>query len=178
MAEPKPSERFSSLMTALDAQTDMTAIFKLAVSDEFKVEASQLPPAELAALRDHYNARRAVLDNKVRLDTFNGQIVYVVGVETWHSDKSFSGNGDGVTLHVRREADMPKLYKCLTSSLPTVQFVKSLSGTLPTEDAPVRAIFTLVPVSDAKRAADGQKKWSVKRLPTPNARTTDAGTPF
>lgn len=178
MAEQPITTPLARLMSQLKAQTNTTDLFRLATSDEFKGEAAALPPADLKALRDAYNALRTDMDGKVRLDTFEGQIVYLVGIDWWHSDNSFGRDRegtDGVTLHIKPE-NSDKVYRALTSSAPVVQFANGLREP-PSEKEPLRVMLNLVPVADRKRAAEGQKKWQIKRLAMPRERNVD-GAPF
>jgi hypothetical protein len=176
---PTPS-LYEQLVAQLRSQTNTTDLFRLATSDDFKGEAASLPPADLKGLRDVYNGLRTEMDGKVRLDTFDGQIVYIVGIDYWHSENSFGRQTDGtngVTLHIRPE-NSEKEYRALTSSAPVLQFCETIGrGRPPTTDEPVRVMLNLVPVTDAKRAREGQKKWQIKRLPMPQERNTD-GAPF
>lgn len=174
MAEQPITTPFQKLATQLREQANITELFKVARTDEFVTEASKLPLEDLKRLRDLYNARRAELDGKVRLDTFNGQVVNIVAIEWWHSE---GYDNDGVSLTMRPEREPDKTYRSLTSSLPIVQFARRLNPQ-PSEQDPVRAIFELVPVTDRKRASEGHKKWSVRRLPPVVKNTHDGGMPF
>lgn len=173
MADQPITTPYQRLATQLREQNTVTDLFKLAASDEFKLAASGLEPADLKRLRDLYNETRADLDGKVKLDTFDGQVVNIVNVEWWHSD---GFDADGVTLTIRPEREPDKKYRALTSSMAVVQFANSLKE-VPTEKAPVRVMLQLVPVTDTKRAAQGHKKWSIKRLAHVQTRN-EQGTPF
>lgn len=173
----KPAEPnlYDTLVGELRQQANITDLFRTASSEDFKVMSARLDTTDLKRLRDEYNSLRTALDGKVRLDTFDGIVVNVVGLEWWHSD---GFDADGVTMHLRTETEPDKRYKVLTSSAPVVQFANSFKAdALPSDQHPARVIFALVPVNDRARAAIGHKKWSVKRLSTPQTRTTD-GTPF
>lgn len=173
MAEQPITTPFSRLATQLRECSTVTDLFRLASSDEFKRDAGGLDANELKRLRDLYNDTRTNLDGKVKLDTFDGQVVNVINIEWWHSD---GYDADGVTLTIRPEREPDKKYRALTSSMPVVQFANSLKE-VPTEKAPVRVMLQLVPVTDRERAAKGHKKWQIKRLPNVQSRN-DQGTPF
>jgi len=166
----KPSN-LDTLAQQLDACTTVTDLFKLASSDAFRAGAATLNESEVKTLRGVYHARQQSLDGAIKMDQLDGQTVNVVSIDWWQSDY-----GDGVTLTVHPEREPDKTYKTRTSSAPVVNFARRLRET-PTEKAPVRALFQLVPVSDPERAKLGQKRWNVRRLP-PAAQGLEGGVPF
>lgn len=161
------------LSEQLNACGTVTDLFRLASSDQFKADAARLTPEDLKSLRGVYHAKQTDLDGKVKLETFDGQIVQIVGVDWWHSDQY---DLDGVSLHIRPEREPTRKYKALTSSAPVVTFINRLRE-IPTDKAPVRVLLALAPVTDPERAAKGQKRWTVKRLPMPTDTASD-GSPF
>jgi hypothetical protein len=162
-----------TLTRALTSQTTMTELFKLANDDDFKAAVATLSDANVKALRASYNDMRTRLDGKVKLETYDGQVVNLVGIDWWHSD---SYDNDGVSLHLRSEREPDKKVKCMTSSAPVVTFCNRLRD-LPSEQKPLRIVMSLVPVRDPERAAKGQKIWQVKQMP-PARGQTDSNVPF
>ena len=172
MAEGQPpTNTFESMKADLLACKTITDLFKLASSDEFKARVSSLDATGVKQLRAVYHDQQAQLDGQVKMDDLDGQTINIVGLEWWQSDY-----GDGVTIHFHTEREPEKKYKTRTSSAPVVTFSTRIRE-VPTEKEPVRAFFQKVPVSDAKRAAEGQKKWQVRRLP-PLAKGMEGGAPF
>ena len=159
------------LAAQLDGCATVTDLFKLASSDAFRAGALNLTESDHKSLRGVYQARYQALDGAIKMEQLNGQTVNVVGIDWWQSDY-----GDGVTFHVHPEREPDKLYKARTSSAPCVNFAQRLRET-PTEKEPVRALFQLVPVSDPQRAALGQMRWNIRRLP-PLAARSEGGVPF
>lgn len=169
---------YDTLVGQLRASENITDLFKLATSDDFKNAAAALSPDALKRLRDEYNTIRTQMDGKVRLDTFEGQIVYLVGLDWWHSDKSFgrdTDGTDGITFHIKPE-NSDRVYRALTSAAALVSWANNLREP-PTEKEPMRVQFSKVPVSDPKRRAEGQTKWQIKRLNMPHQRNIE-GAPF
>lgn len=166
----------ASLTAALRAAPNMGELFKLANDDEFKTAVATLTPDAVKTLRGTYKEMQGNLDGKVRLDQFDGQIVNVVGIDWWHSDRftdeSRGQTGDGVSLHIRTEREPDKLVKAMTSSAPIVNFCNRLRIP-PTEASPLRVFLSLVPVRDPERAAKGQQMWSIKTMPKPHATGVD-----
>lgn len=171
MAEAtKPT--YKSLSEHLKACQTVTDLFKLANSDAFRDASHALSAADLDTLREDYRAMQIQLDGRVKLDQFDGQIIQIVGVEWWHSDTYDQGatGGDGVTIFFRQEnAPAPKRYKAATSSAPIVRFCNRFANVVPSEQSPTRVQIKLIPVSDPERAAKGQRIWTIKMLPTPQA---------
>lgn len=163
----------ANMTAALKAATTVTDLYKLAASEDFRLSVSALKADDQKALREVYKATQTDLDGKVRLDTFNGQVLLLVGVDWWHSD---AFDNDGVTLHIRPERDPQRLAKALTSSAPVVRFCNGLRE-VPTEQKPVRILVQLVPVRDPERAKKGHTIWSVKPLP-PARELSEGGAPF
>lgn len=155
-----------SLLSKLNAQLQecetVTELFKLANSEDFRKDAHTLEADELTSLRAAYRAAQQKLDGKIKLETFDGQVINVVDVDWWHSDQF---NNDGVTIRFQPESDLGRTYKALTSSAPVVRFFDRL-GFVPTKENPIRVLVKLEPVSDPKRAAQGQRIWTIKRLPS------------
>lgn len=167
----------ANMNAALKASATVTDLFKLAASEDFKLSVSALKPDEQKVLRATYKEVQTALDGKVRLDTYDGQVVLIVGADWWHSDQY---DADGVTLHIRAEREPDKLVKVLTSSAPVVRFAKRFANQLrevPSEAHPVRAFVQLVPVRDPARAKLGHKIWSIKSLP-PARQASEGGVPF
>ena len=171
MAGESSESNLSVLAKQLEGCKSVTDLFKLASSDDFKSAAQALNPGDVKQLRAVYHARQQELDGQVKMADLDGQTVNIVGIEWWQSDY-----GDGVTLKFRTESEPDKLYKTRTSSAPVVTFTTRIRE-VPSEAEPVRAFFQQVPVSDAKRAAEGQKKWTVRRLP-PVVKNMTGGAPF
>jgi hypothetical protein len=173
MAEQKPAttaEFYDGLIADLRACDTIAELFKLGSSAEFQNDVSLLGDAEQNKLRAFYIERQSVLDNRVKLDEFDGQTVLLVGVEAWTSEY-----GDGVTLHITREMS-DKTFKALSSSAAIVRFCQRLNP-LPTEKSPYRVHLAKVPVSNPVDAAKGFKRWTIKMLPmSRDARST--GAPF
>jgi hypothetical protein len=163
-----------NMSVALRDSANITDLFKTANDDEFKAAVATLKQDDVKALRAVYNEARTRLDGKVRLDTFDGQVINLVGIDWWHSDAQ---DKDGVTLHIRSERKPDELYKCLTSSAPVVTFANRLRD-LPSEAKPLRVVLTLIPVRDPKRAAEGQKIWQVKQMPPARGHDADGSVPF
>lgn len=171
----------ATLSAALREPTTLADLFKLANDEDFKLAVAQLTDADTKALRTLFVERRDVVDVKVKLDTFDGQVITIVGIDWWRSerfvDEARGQTGEGVTLHIRTDAD--HVVKALTSSSPIVRFCGRLSGDkLPSEHKPLRVFVELVPVRDPARAARGQMMWSIKALPPERPRTTVDGVPF
>lgn len=164
---------YNKLADEVGAQETVTDLFKLANSDGFKAQATQLSPDDLKALRQLYRERMKDLDGKVRLQDFVGQTLNLTDVEFWHSD---TWNNDGVTLRFHLD-DSSRAYKALTSSASVVRFASGLDP-LPSKDNPVRVLLDARPVSDEKRAAQGQKVFRIKRLAAPTRATGEDGAPF
>ena len=162
-----------NLTDALRASTTVTDLYKLANDDTFKDAVASLKPEEVKTLRDAYKTFQTSLDGKVKLDTFDGQVINLVGIDWWHSD---AYDADGVSLHIRTEREPEKLTKALTSSAPVVTFCNRLRE-LPSESKPLRVMLSLVPVRDPERAARGQKIWQVKQMP-PARGQSDGSVPF
>lgn len=164
---------------ALEASPTLAELFKLANDPAFKDAVAGLSESDVKTLRTVYQARRDVLDVKVPLETFDGQVIRIVAIDWWHSDRfvdeTKGQTGDGVTLHVRQTPD--KLVKCLTSSAPVLRFCNRLQE-LPSESKPVRAFVELIPVRDPARAARGQKMWSIKQMPPERTVSRDGNVPF
>jgi hypothetical protein len=169
----------ANMREALIEAPSLSELFKLANDPDFQSAVATLNDADKASLRGLYSERRDALDVKVKLETFDGQVINVVGIDWWHSDRfvdeSKGQTGDGVTLHVRTAPD--KLVKVLTSSSPVVRFCNRLRD-LPSEAKPVRVFVELVPVRDPARAARGQMMWSIKQMPPERKPTTDGNVPF
>lgn len=168
-----PAGTLDVLRGLLNDQGTVTDLYRLAASDDFKRNAGNLSATDLKTLRATYHERMQALDGKVKLEMFDGQVLHIVSVDWWHSD---TFDNDGVTLHFRPESDLSKRYKGLTSSAPIVRFANMLKD-VPTEHSPVRVLIALEPVRDADRAKQGQKRWTIKRLPMPNEQDT-GGSPF
>ena len=164
----------ANLTTALKGTQTITELFKLANDDDFKEAVATLKPEDVKALRAVYKEMQTNLDGKVRLDTFDGQIVNIVGIDWWHSDQY---QADGVSLHLRAERDPSKVVKTMTSSAPIVTFCNRVKAP-PSESAPLRVFLSLVPVRDPERAARGQKVWSIKALPAARPQGEDGNVPF
>ncbi len=162
------------LIVTLQHQETVTELFKLANSDDFKQAAHTLSPDDLKTLRNVYRACQAELDGKVKLADFVGQRLSVFDIGFWHSG---AWDNDGVTLRFTVEGSTMK-YKALTSSAPVVRWASNLD-TSPTPEAPVRIELSSRPVSDEKRAAQGQRIFSIRRLPALTPRTDGSeGSPF
>lgn len=168
-----------TMTTALREPVSFAELFKLANDPEFQAAVAILSEPDKKALRAVFSERRDALDVKVKLDTFDGQVINLVGIDWWHSDRfvdeSKGQTGDGVTLHVRQ--DDGKIVKCLTSSSPVVRFCNRLRD-LPSEHKPMRVFVELVPVRDPARAARGQMMWSIKPMPAVRVSTNTDGAPF
>jgi hypothetical protein len=165
-----------TMSAALKASPSLTELFKLANDDEFKSAVYTLSAKDQTALRATYQEMRTRLDDKVKLESFDGQIVNIVGIDWWHSDRftdeSKGQTGDGVSLHLRTERDPETTVKAMTSSAPIVNFCNRLRLP-PSVDRPLRVYLNLVPVRDPERAARGQKMWSIKQMPTPRSQSAD-----
>ena len=164
----------ANLQAALKATSTITDLFKLANDDTFKASVATLPPDSVKALRAVYHDHRTFVDGKVKLESFDGQVVNIVGIDWWHSDQY---DADGVSLHIRSEREPEKKVKALTSSAPVVTFANRLRD-VPTEAKPLRVMLSLVPVRDPERAARGQKIWSVKQMPPAREMGSDGNVPF
>lgn len=164
----------ANLSGALRATSTITDLFKLANDDEFKASVARLPSEEVKQLRTVYNEHRTDVDGKVKLESFDGQVVNIVGIDWWHSD---AYDNDGVSLHIRTEREPDKKVKALTSSAPVVTFANRLRD-VPSEAKPLRVMLTLVPVRDPERAARGQKIWQVKQMPPAREHGADGNVPF
>jgi hypothetical protein len=163
------SDMLGGLIADLRATDNASDLFKLATSADFLAEVNVLNDADKASLRVFYTERQSILDNKVKLETFDGQTVLLVGVEAWVSDY-----GDGVTLHIQ-PMNSTKVFKALSSSAAIVRFVRRLNP-LPSEEEPYRIALAKVPVSNPEDAARGYKRWTIKMLPM--AETRVSGAPF
>jgi hypothetical protein len=164
----------ATLSAALRANKTITDLFKLANDDEFKLSVARIGSEDVKSLRLVYKEMQTSLDGKVRLETFDGQVVNIVGIDWWHSD---AYDNDGVSLHIRSEREPDTKVKALTSSAPVVTFCNRLRE-LPTESKPIRVMLSLQPVRDAERAARGQKIWSVKLMPPARGQGVDGSVPF
>jgi hypothetical protein len=168
-----------AMTQALREPTAFAELFKLANDPEFQSAVATLSDADKKTLRGVFAERRDALDVKVKLDTFDGMVINLVGIDWWHSDRyvdeSKGQTGDGVTLHVRQ--DDGKIVKALTSSSPVVRFCNRLRE-LPSENKPMRVFLELVPVRDPTRAARGQMMWSIKAMPPARASNNTDGAPF
>lgn len=164
----------ANLSVALRGTSTITDLFKLANDDEFKASVARLAPEDVKTLRATYNDHRTNVDGKVKLESFDGQVVNIVGIDWWHSD---AYDNDGVSLHIRTEREPDKKVKALTSSAPVVTFANRLRD-VPSEAKPLRVMLTLVPVRDAERAARGQKIWQIKQMPPAREHGTDGNVPF
>lgn len=171
----------ATLSDALRATTTITELFKLGSDDVFRDAVATLKAADQTSLRAVYNEMRTNLDGKVRLDQFDGQVVNIVGIDWWHSDRftdeSRGQTGDGVSLHLRTEREPDKTVKTMTSSAPIVNFCNRIRVP-PTVDRPLRVFLQLVPVRDPERAAKGQKMWSIKQMPAVRVPGADGNVPF
>jgi hypothetical protein len=181
VTESKPSApawltkpTIDNMSAALRATSTITDLFKLANDDEFKLSVARLTPDETKTLRTVYKEMQTSLDGKVKLESFDGQVVNIVGIDWWHSD---TYDNDGVSLHIRSEREPDKKVKCLTSSAPVVTFANRLRD-LPTEQKPLRVFLALAPVRDAERAAKGQKMWSIKAMPPARGHDGNGNVPF
>lgn len=181
----RESDTFESLSAALQACEDTAALFKLANTDAFGNAAHQLAPDQLKTLRELYRRRKVDLDGKLKLEAFNGQIIRIVGCNFWHSDRFTKINpnatGDGVTLTYHPESQLERTCRSLTTSPVIFRFMRqqtSDGAKMPHEDRPIRALPELVPVRDAKRAAAGQRIWSIQRLPMPDEADGSENSPF
>src|SRR5215471_1557660 len=165
------SERFEGLAQALREQTNVSDLFKLAGSDDFKLDAQKLTPPEIKELRSLYHTLQTQLDGKVKLEMFDGQVLLITDIQWWHSD---DWDNDGVTIRFHPERDAEKTYKSLTSSARIVGFCGKLRD-VPSEQDPVRVVVNLQPVRDKERAAQGQKQWDIRQLPMPRKHTNTDG---
>jgi hypothetical protein len=67
----------------------------------------------------------------------------------------------------------------MTSSVIVRRFAANICDPLPPTAAdPARAYIELVPVRDTKRAAEGQKQWQFRLLPTLTRDNGESGSPF
>lgn len=181
-AETAPVKRYDALATLLSQCDDTSLLFKIAATPDFKAAASTLPPAELKKLRELYVSRKDDLDGKTKLENFDGQIINITDIRFWHTDKTFGNpnfDGNGVTLTYSPESDPRRVCRSMTSSSIVYRFAtKACTPTPPTLSNPVRAHIELVPVKDEKRAAEGQKQWQFRLMPTLTRDNGEAGSPF
>lgn len=166
-SRPKPmASDLPGLTDHLKSQSTVSDLFRLASSDAFKEAVYALPPADQDTLRQTYRECQISLDGKVKLDEYDDQILRVIEVFYWQTDRFLDKNpsGEGVTIAYHPESDLKLRRKSLTSSAPVVRFFNNLREQ-PSEEAPIRVHVKLVPVRDPKRAAEGQRIWSIRRLP-------------
>lgn len=177
-----PAKRYDAMAKLLGDCNDTSDLFKLASSDDFRAASTTLPPAELAKLRALYVARKNDLDGKTKLDNFDGQVIVIQDIRFWHTDKTFGNpdfDGNGVTLTFIAETDPTHVHRSVTSSKLVYRFATDACNPLPPSPAsPVRVHIQLVPVRDAKRAAEGQKQWQFRLLPTATRDNGADGSPF
>lgn len=164
---------YATLAATLGSAQTITELFKTANGDDFKAATRELHPDDLASLRTIYRERQKELDGKVRLQDYVGENLNITDIEFWHSA---TWDNDGVTLRFHLDNSMQQ-YKALTSSSPIVRFATNLD-TVPTPENPVRILLSARPVSDEKRAAAGQKIFTVKRLPDGKRTDGSEGAPF
>lgn len=174
MSEKTVSDsKYQALASAIANQSTVTDLFRMVNSDEFKDAAHGLLADDLGSLRTIYRERMKELDGKVRLQDYAGNNLNVVDVEYWHSSQF---DNDGVTLRFHLD-DSSRTYKALTSSAPVVRAFSNLDE-LPSDAHPMRIYLDMKPVRDEKRAAQGQKIFTVKRLPTGTRGDGSDGAPF
>lgn len=176
-----PATRYSTMAKLLTDCSDTGDLFKLASSDDFRAASTTLQPAELKQLRELYRSRKDDLDGKTRLNEFDGQIINITDVQFWHTDKFLDKNpsGNGVTLSYYPENEPERKCRSMTSSSIVYRFATSICSPMPpTRSEPARAHIELVPVKDAKRAAEGQKQWQFRLLPTLARDNGLEGSPF
>lgn len=175
MAEKKPettAEFYDGLVADLNACDNVSELFKLANSEEFRNDISLLGDSEQAKLREVYVARNALLDNRVKLEEFDGQTVMLVDVESLGN----TDYGETVKLHIKPE-NSEVVYKAISSSAAIVRFTQRLKP-LPTPQAPYRIHLAKVPVSNPVDAAKGFRRWTVKMLPYNTNAPRTTGAPF
>lgn len=171
--------QFETLADTLRRCEDSGALFKAARGDDFVTAALTMTIEDRKALRDLYAQLKVDVDGKLRLETFDKQIIRIVGVRFWHTDKTFGktdATGEGVTLTYHPETDPQRTCRSLTSSSVVYRFARRQTDdgkAQPSEDDPIRAYIELVAVKDAARAAEGQRVWTIQRLPMPGASDTD-----
>lgn len=172
--QDKPAEVVKEVEDELTAIlrgcTSVSELYRVTQDPDFIDEVAQLPDATRERLRRVYVERQAILDNKVKLEEFDGKTAMLVGVEGWTSDY-----GTGVTLHLIPE-NSERIYKALSSSAAIVRFAQRLNP-LPTEQHPYRVSLALVPVSNPDNAAKGHKRWTIKMLPLSDT-ARSSGAPF
>lgn len=180
--EQAPAKRYDTLVTALSECADTTALFKLANHADFRAAAHTLSAAELKKLRELYVSRKNDLDGRTRLDEFDGQTIRITDIMFWRTDKTFGNpnfSGEGVTLTYSPETDLTRVCRSMTSSATVYRFATAACNpTPPTRTDPVRAHIELVPVKDLKRAAEGQKQWQFRLLPSATRDNGEEGSPF
>lgn len=165
------AEFYDGLVADLNACATVTELFKLSQMPEFQNDISLLGDADKAKLREVYIARQTLLDNRVKLEEFDGQTVLLVDVESLGT----TDYGETVKLSIQRE-DSTVVYKAISSSAAIVRFAQRLKP-LPTVSTPYLIHLEKVPVSNPVDAAKGFKRWTVKLLPR-NPNTRSGGAPF
>lgn len=177
--KPEPKADLATLADALTNCADTAALFKLASAPDFGEAAKSLDAVDLKRLRELYKQRKADLDGKTRLDVFDGEIINVVDIQFWHTDKYQNNDGKGVTLTYFPESEPTRRCRSMTTSSIVYRFATSACNPRPpTPSDPCRVMIDLVPVKDAERAAKGQKQWQFRILPTPTRDNGEEGSPF
>lgn len=178
-AETPLANRYDVLAGKLTECADNASLFKLAGHADFKAAASTLAPADLRRLRELYAARKNDLDGRAKLEEFDGQVINIVDIGFWHTDKFDNNDGNGVTLTFIPELEPSRIVKSMTSSSIVYRFATNVCTPIPpTATDSVRAHISLIPVRDPERAAKGQKQWQFRLLPTPTRNNGELGSPF